>query len=315
MNLATIGNGTFFLGASANAIYAGTSLGVGAGNVYRLGGGGAFSLTLTPATVPAAGVLTGTASVLVGNLGVDGNTSTVVFSNVNSYTGGTVVNRGSTLTTAATPTAAGAAFGTGQIDVFGTVNDSATFKNFANNGNQNTVVLHPGGVFNLTAPAAANTDRWNDTTAIALNGGSFSIANFGGTTSINEVIGQLSFAYGSTFGVTSTSGVNVSTVTSSFAAAPARVPTNAPSMATLAITNLTGTLGSGTTTSDRLILTSGAPARGTSNGVRGEHDRPVVYQQHGQHLPGLQYDDRLHLARSDRTYRQCRSGRLYNQRG
>ena len=266
LNLASIGNGTFFFGANTtSSVYVGSSLGVGAGNIYRLGGGAA-QLSISPANVPATGVLTGSASLLVGSLAADG-TGTVVLTNVNSYSGGTVVNRGSTLTTAAVPTASGTAFGSGQIDVFNVLNDSATFKNFANNGNQNTVVLHPGGAFNLTAPAAANTDRWNDTTAIALNGGTFTIANFGGTTSINETVGQLSFAYGSTFGVTSTSGVNVTTVTSSLAAEPARVATNASSMATLSITNLTGTLGSASTTSDRLILTSGAPARGTIGGV------------------------------------------------
>ena len=50
--------------------------------------------------------------------------------------------------------------GTGQIDVFGTVNDSVTFKNFTNSGNQNAVVLHPGGVFNLSAPAGVIADRF-----------------------------------------------------------------------------------------------------------------------------------------------------------
>jgi fibronectin-binding autotransporter adhesin len=74
LNMSAIGNGQLFLGSSdTNVIYTATSLGVGAGGVYRLGGG-STTLTSSPKLTLASGpnLLTGSNSVIIGN-GTSGN--------------------------------------------------------------------------------------------------------------------------------------------------------------------------------------------------------------------------------------------------
>src|SRR5581483_8976900 len=115
IDLNSVGDGTFFLGASANVTYAGT-LSPGAGGVYRLGGGGAV-LALSAALDATAT----TNRVVVGAALANGTggpaPGTVVLLGANSrYGGGTVVNRSSTLVVGAAASAAAAGpLGTGPV--------------------------------------------------------------------------------------------------------------------------------------------------------------------------------------------------------
>jgi autotransporter-associated beta strand protein len=94
------GNGAWFLGTGSNAAvnYTAASLGADAG-VYRLGAGGGTGVL----TISTANVLTGAATLVVGNplarAGLLGGvaTGTVNLNNVQDYTGSTTVNRGSSL--------------------------------------------------------------------------------------------------------------------------------------------------------------------------------------------------------------------------
>ena len=83
LNLSTYSS--LILGASANTVYTGTI--TPAGSTYRLGGGSATLTLLNP------NALTGARSLVVGAPGTAG---TVVLSDANDYTGGTILN-GSTL--------------------------------------------------------------------------------------------------------------------------------------------------------------------------------------------------------------------------
>lgn len=87
IDLATLGNGQMFLGTTAGSTYSSASLGVGAGNTYRLGGG-TFNQTLT---LSAANVITGTAALKVGSTKWHG-TGLVKFSLAQDYSGATEVN-------------------------------------------------------------------------------------------------------------------------------------------------------------------------------------------------------------------------------
>src|SRR5262249_8140810 len=97
LNLATVCDGSFYFGSPGSISYTGNTLGVGAGNVYRLGANDAAAsvLTLAPATGTSP-VLTGATRVLIGSLGV-GGAGTVLLNQTNNYTLGTTVVRGSTL--------------------------------------------------------------------------------------------------------------------------------------------------------------------------------------------------------------------------
>jgi fibronectin-binding autotransporter adhesin len=92
ISLATLGGGNWFLGSAATGTFAGAAanLTVGAGNTYRLGGGGG-TLTLSQ-----AGVLTGNNDVLVGSNTTNGN-GTIIVPLAQTYTGKTTVTGGAIL--------------------------------------------------------------------------------------------------------------------------------------------------------------------------------------------------------------------------
>jgi len=96
LNLSALGNGTLFLGANlTNTTYNATTLGAGAGGVYRVGGG--FN-TLTIANT-ASNIFTSTNSLQVGNGlfngGLGNGNGNVTLNNSNNFSGGTVVDFGS----------------------------------------------------------------------------------------------------------------------------------------------------------------------------------------------------------------------------
>lgn len=85
INMASVANGTWFLGSIGSSTYTASSLGVGANNTYYLGGSGTL-------TIPNS-ILTGSAAVVVGS-SIAPNTGTVVFTTNQTYTGGTTINGG-----------------------------------------------------------------------------------------------------------------------------------------------------------------------------------------------------------------------------
>ncbi|HEY5313611.1 MAG TPA: autotransporter-associated beta strand repeat-containing protein, partial [Pirellulales bacterium] len=263
LDMSTIGNGTFYLGANGTGHYTASTLGVGAGNVFRLGGeAGLLDLGLSATAVPG-GLLTGNASVIIGSLATNG-TGSVEPQSVSSFTGSLVISRGSTYVPIVAPTATGTSIGGSQVDVFGTLElaDAATTQNFANTANAQTIVMHPGSILEFTSRTVVNSDVWNDNTPLALNGGTFIYNADNSAVAQSETMGELSFAYGSTIQIERTNAGATATIISSFGDNPR------PAGATLEFNNDVGQLGSVSATgTDHLILTSGAPARGTSDGA------------------------------------------------
>ncbi|TCO92740.1 autotransporter-associated beta strand protein [Chthoniobacter flavus] len=191
LDLSAIGDGTFQLGTTGNNSYTAPTLGVGAGNIYRLSGGGQ---TLNINSFD--NVLTGTARLVVGSLNSSG---TLALGHVNDYTGGSTVVRSSTLqwtpsTTDVSP------LGTGQVDVFGQTIAYGTGGNYK----LNTFVFHPGATIRIdnNAGGNVNVDRWDDSTAVPLNGATLSFNGRSGAIS-TETYGDLTFAAGSRIALSS----------------------------------------------------------------------------------------------------------------
>ncbi|EDY17462.1 autotransporter-associated beta strand repeat protein [Chthoniobacter flavus Ellin428] len=217
-----IGDGTFFLGVqqtggTTSFSYTANTLGVGTGNVYRLGANDANTTTLILAPVTSTStVLTGANSLQVGALafGFNNGTGTVLLNTTNNYSGGTVISRGSTLQIASG--GANTPLGSGQVDVFGTMtaqNTNGSFKT-ATTGNTNTFVFHPGGILRFeNNVTATNADRWDDSTGIALNGSGVTIDSLNNSTS-TETVGAISFSNGSRITLNSTGTGQVQLTTS-----------------------------------------------------------------------------------------------------
>ncbi len=176
-DLALIGNGRSYLGATAASLtYSATALGVGADNLYRIGAGGQ-TLTLNSTAAGNAGVLVEGATpgtrVIVG--GQAGNQNGDIDSqDLFTYTGGTVISRSSRMVIRQNSTATAGPLGLGgAVDIFGTlqVYDNGNFRNVAGTANAYTVNLHPGSVLWLDNDAVNVTNRWDDATAVNLNGG------------------------------------------------------------------------------------------------------------------------------------------------
>src|SRR5262249_33826262 len=108
-------------------------------------------------------------------------TGAVVLLGANNYSGGTLVNRGMNLVLG-TGGALGAPLGTGAVTVWGTLTAAGTNGSFLSgdgtgNNNANAITLNPGSALVLDSTNAYgalaadnNTNRWGDTTPIALNG-------------------------------------------------------------------------------------------------------------------------------------------------
>jgi autotransporter-associated beta strand protein len=205
LNLATIGNGRSFFGATANADYTAETLGVGADNLYRIGGGGARLNFDSPAVIGVfvEGATPGT-RVLFGNQAVNGNSGETDLRDIYTYTGGTIISRSSSLLTRTATSGANGPLGNGgAVDIFGQVRlySGATLRNFAGTANQYTVNLHPGGVLWLDNEGGIQ-NRYDDNTALNLNGGQlFLRAENNAATTTNEVIGAVGFSRGSSLRV------------------------------------------------------------------------------------------------------------------
>ena len=217
LTMSTIGNGQFFLGAAnlsgvtANGTYAASSLGAGAGNLYRLGGGGGTLTVDSIASTTGALVDNSGTGVLIGAPNAPTNgTGTVIFNDNNSYTGGTVISRGSVLDVQQTSTGAGNGplGASGTVDVFGTlsVQDGGTgligsLLNSTGTASLYTVNMHPGSLVVLqnNATLGATVDRWGGM-ALALNSSIFQFVSNGTATQV-QTVGNISIAGGSTIDI------------------------------------------------------------------------------------------------------------------
>ena len=278
LDQSAIGNGRMFLGvANLSGVtqggnYAAASLSPGSDNVYRLGGGeGTLWLDFGGGSV-TTGALSGTAKVLAGQQAQFG-TGTVATSDLHTYTGGTIINRGTNFIINQTPTATSGPLGaSGTVDVFGqlTLRYESTVGYLTNgslvssaNGNDNAyaVTLHPGSRLELdgsTQNIATMINRFGDTTPLILNGAILRVLGpTGGAPNLtvpSEVIGDLTVAGGSSLGLyrnagNGSVGLQAATFTRSGAASLLIDTTNASYLG----------VASGTPNNIRFVIGSGAP--------------------------------------------------------
>ena len=170
IDLSLIGDGTWFLGSTQdglgqNGVYNAATLGVGVGNIYRLGGGAAGitgAVAAASLSVAQANVLTGSAALQVGSplspstlaalaQPAIGN---VVFAQAQNYIGATTVNRGSTLEIRGAITTSG-------LDLYGTLIIGGAGGTLANT--TGTITMRPGALlrFDNTLGGAA-LNRWRN---------------------------------------------------------------------------------------------------------------------------------------------------------
>lgn len=237
--------------------YTAASLGAGADNLYRIGGGGTsmfISISDTNGT-PRNNLLTGPNSVRFGFdsgniLAVNGTNHQIAVGGTQDFTGDTVIHRGVQVVLGTAANASGkSGLSSGSVDVFGTLvlRSGATFQNAG--VATNALNLHAGSYLNLdnnaavaTNMAAANVaNRIADTQAITLRGSliEFIGANNAGST---ETLGDTTFSAG----------------------ARLRVARNGSGTATLTLNSLTA----GTSKGSQLILqSSGANTLGVSDKI------------------------------------------------
>ncbi len=202
LDFATIGNGRLYLGANGDRNFTGPSIAPGLANlpnsviggtstnpVYRFThtSGNTLSVNLSTGGIGNLGGTTPT-DVQIGNqaiLGPSGNTGSsgfVYFQDQNTYTGQTVVSRFMTLrfnTSMAAADAAGplgiGSAGAALVDVYGglRIEASGSVRNVAGTANYySNIRLHPLSnlVFQDAAATGANSNRWDDTTGVKLDG-------------------------------------------------------------------------------------------------------------------------------------------------
>ena len=207
LNMATIGDGTFQLGSTAQIQYTATSLGAGAPSpvdptvgVYRLGGNNQnLFFTNTAGLFNDSSTVAGVFKnrVQIGSLQSNANTVWLNSGDANTvvnhtYTGGTTIARASTLrlNTTGVWSASANLLGTGAVDNFGSITMVGTAS-----AKFNTFNFHPGSQFLMDGVNGA-TDFWGDTTPVALNGANFFYQSTSGQAG-QETVGDVSFANGS----------------------------------------------------------------------------------------------------------------------
>ncbi|NJN05598.1 MAG: hypothetical protein HC814_03290 [Rhodobacteraceae bacterium] len=90
--------------------------------------------------------------------------------------------------------------GTGDVHVYGVLRATGatgSFADAAGTGNNNLIITHPGSEIRLENTTSPNTNRWGDTTAMALDG---SLLNFIGVNAAQhsfERVGDITFSAGS----------------------------------------------------------------------------------------------------------------------
>lgn len=222
LDMGSLFGGYWFLGGGVfnNATYSNATLGVGAGNVYRLGGGDGQII------FNQANVFTGSANLLIGKALAFQGGGTVQITNSNNFTGTLVEvtqsrnrfgeSNGIQLTSNTLQTnqggfgSASTPFGTATVQLVGTLQYFSSNGSNVNNlgtGNRNAVVYHIGSRLlfdndNGVTSAAVNSNqgRWADNVGIALNGSVIQLAGEGvtaNTTGQSETVGAVTFDRGS----------------------------------------------------------------------------------------------------------------------
>lgn len=223
---AVSGDDDWYLGAVAysDTVYTANALTAGAGNTWRIGGGGGNlrlnrnnKVTNSNGALPTApadlalstNLLTGNSSLTLGmpahNL-CNNSTSTLLIASTNDYTGGTVIHRGMTLQMVSPAGATGSGAGTGGIDVYGTLvlRNNGTITDGAG-GNVNAITARPGSRILLNNDDTSSgfgtsltvQDRWGNSADVTLDGTRFDLAARNAAETVNETIGNVTFGRGS----------------------------------------------------------------------------------------------------------------------
>jgi hypothetical protein len=274
---ALYGGGWYLGGISSGAYdarYTADTLGVGAGNTYRLGGGGlAFVASVDAGNTPINNLLTGAEARVVygfdsGNIrGANTTTFQFVIGGTQDYGGATLINRGTVMRIVSPNNGVHVRpqFLDGRCLRQSGDRTDATLAT-AGGGSTNDIVLHPGAALHLDNNnaggqfAAANVaDRWGDSTPIVLNGALLDLVGRVDATT-TETVGDVTFARGARIRVGRNTSGTTGTATLSLASLTAAGGVG--NTLTLQSSGA-GTLGSAT--GDRLIVTGAAPT--VTNGM------------------------------------------------
>lgn len=272
INLSSLYGGRWSLGGVSNSAYdpryTAASLGAGADNLYRLGGGGtSFFLGIQTAAggVARNNVLTGNNSVRLGFdsgniLPFNGTNYQYVLGGTNDYTGDTIIHRGMVARAGTVANVSGqSAFSTGAVDVFGTLMlaSGATLQN--GGVATNALTLHPGSHLQLDNNAGPTTgmgtvnatNRISDTQAISLNGSLIEL--IGNTNNVSsESLGAVTYDRGARLRV-ARAGTGTATLT-----LDSLTPADTKGNSFLIQTAAAGTLGAASN-GDRILITNSAP--------------------------------------------------------
>ena len=188
LDMRGIGDGMWYLGSATNQVGANGSydaatlrpgLGVGgAAGTYRVGAGGGTLFfgsngnanVLTDQAEGASSLIVGSPMTIQNGAPASGGTGVVVLLQDQNYTGGTLVNRSSTLDFRGTLTTSG-------FEVYGTLNVAGEKGTFLSSGSGSNipVTLRPGSMLrfdNTSAgvlPISATEGRWEDAVGISLH--------------------------------------------------------------------------------------------------------------------------------------------------
>jgi autotransporter-associated beta strand protein len=224
LDQSTIGTGRVHFANVGDRTYAAASLVPGLANlsgsviggastnrVYRLGGRTTNTLTIDLSGAGNLNDVGGATDLQVGslaNLGASGNwgLGQVLLNDQNTYTGQTIVSRGSILRFSSATNVGDTAGplgapGSSLIDVYGTLQVEGTAGTFRNNlGTANAysnISLRPGAsLVLLNNNATTNSNRWQDTAGINLDGARFTLDAASNVDLSAETIGSVTFDRG-----------------------------------------------------------------------------------------------------------------------
>jgi autotransporter-associated beta strand protein len=276
INMGALYGGNWSLGGISTGAYDGrytaATLGAGAGNTYRLGGGGlAIVLGVDDTNTARNNVLTGANNVVIGldsgNIR-SANTTTfqVVVGGTNDYSGSTIIQRGTVARLTSNNDGTRSGLSNSAVNVFGNLVLGSTASFASGAANTNVVTLHPGSALHFdnnngagTATgslAAANvTDRWSDNAPIALNGGLIDLIGNNNNPSA-ETLGDVTYSRGARLRV-ARAGTGTATLTLNNLLGAG--PGNTLTLQTSAAAQL------GTAAGDRIIVTNAPPV--STNGM------------------------------------------------
>jgi autotransporter-associated beta strand protein len=229
IDMAAMYGGGWYLGGIStgayDARYTAISLGVGAGNTYRLGGGGlAFVFSVDAVNTPQNNLLTGTANVVLGfDSGNIRNANTTTFQFIiggtQDFGGSTIINRGTVTRLVSANNGTQSGLSSSAVNVFGNLILGSNASLATGGGtNVNNVTLHPGSALHLDSAnggggiaSAASNDRWGDNTALNLNGALVDLVGVNNAAT-TETVGSVTYSRGARIRVART-GTGTATLT------------------------------------------------------------------------------------------------------